>query len=124
MRSVSVTKETSHAYAQLNLMLSLTVFRDTHVRSHFSSASENTTSASFGRLNNPDDAWCFLYERVSATDRVSFTVDLGSPHLVSGFQSQGPPRNRHGEDYLRYVGLKVRLSMDGIRWRDQNSLVK
>ena len=55
---------------------------------------------------------------MSKTSAVSFTVDLGEAALVSGFQSQGPPRSKHGEDYLRYVGLRVLLSDDGRRWRD------
>ena len=54
---------------------------------------------------------------MSKTSAVSFTVDLGEAALVSGFQSQGPPRSKHGEDYLRYVGLTVLLSDDGRAWR-------
>ena len=54
---------------------------------------------------------------MSKTSAVSFTVDLGEVALVSGFQSQGPPRSKHGADYLRYVGLRVLLSDDGRQWR-------
>ena len=46
-----------------------------------SRASENTSSASNGRLNNADNAWCFSYDVITA-DKVTFTVDLGSLHLV------------------------------------------
>ena len=38
-------------------------------------ASENTTSASRGRLNNADSAWCFHYEKF-AGQKAFFTVDL------------------------------------------------
>lgn len=83
----------------------------------FCRATENTTSPSSGRLNDPYDAWCFLYGDVPRTSAVAFTVDLGEAALVSGFQSQGPPRSKHGDDYLRYVGLRLLLSDDGRSWR-------
>ena len=35
---------------------------------------------------------------------------------MSGFQSQGPPKSLHPKEYLRYVGLEVELSIDGIKW--------
>ena len=35
-----------------------------------------------------------LCSDVSKTSAVSFTVDLGEVALVSGFQSQGPPRSK------------------------------
>ena len=78
-------------------------------------ASENTTSASRGRLNNADSAWCFHYEKFVG-QKAFFTVDLGAIHLISGFQSQGPPQKLHPKEYLRYVGLDIELSLDGISW--------
>ena len=69
-----------------------------------------------------------IHSDVSRTSAVSFTVDLGEAALVSGFQSQGPPRSKHGDDYLRYVGLRVLLSDDGRSWRgcceDRQELVR
>jgi len=44
-------------------------------------ASDNTTSPTQGRLNNPSDAWCFSYESISS-EKVFFTVDLGKLHMV------------------------------------------
>lgn len=79
-------------------------------------ASENTTSASRGRLNDPNNAWCFHYEKFIG-QKAFFTVDLGSVHLVSGFQSQGPPQKLHPKEYLRYVGLEIQLSNDGVKWQ-------
>ena len=43
-------------------------------------------------------------------------VDFGSIQLVSGFQSQGPPKSLHPKEYLRYVGLEIEHSLDGIKW--------
>ena len=81
----------------------------------FSRASENTTSASGGRLNNPNSAWCFHYDRFIG-QKAYFLVDLGSVQLVSGFQSQGPPQSLHPKEYLRYVGLEIEHSLDGNKW--------
>jgi hypothetical protein len=83
----------------------------------FYRVSENTTAASNGRLNNPEDAWCFHVDKIVG-QRVTFAVDLGSVHLISGFQSQGPPRARHPVEYLRYVGLEIQHSLDGYKWED------
>eukprot|EP00095_Tigriopus_kingsejongensis_P002761 maker-scaffold1543_size36305-snap-gene-0.6 protein:Tk02761 transcript:maker-scaffold1543_size36305-snap-gene-0.6-mRNA-1 annotation:"predicted protein" len=80
------------------------------------SASVNTTSPTSGRLNQDADAWCFRSS--SSADEVFFSVDLGEVHLISGFQSQGPPQSKHGLEYLRYVGLRVALSVDGAQWWD------
>ena len=81
----------------------------------FFRASENTTSAARGRLNNKDSAWCFHYEKFVG-QKAFFTVDLEDIHLISGFQSQGPPQKLHPKEYLRYVGLDIELSLDGITW--------
>ena len=61
---------------KLHFILSIEIFSETLFR-----ASENTSSASNGRLNNDVSAWCFSYETISA-QKVTFTVDLGSLHLV------------------------------------------
>merc|ERR1719150_536406 len=53
-------------------------------------ASENTTSASGGRLNNLNSAWCFHNDDFIG-QKAYFLVDLGSVQLISGFLSQGPP---------------------------------
>ena len=37
-------------------------------------------------------------------------------HLISGFQTQGPPQALHPKEYLRYVGLDVEISIDGKSW--------
>ena len=57
-------------------------------------ASENTTSASRGRLDNADSAWYFHYEKFFG-QKAFFTVDLGAIHLISGFQSQDPHQKLH-----------------------------
>ncbi len=62
--------------------------------------------------------WPDLEVLNTAPDSPLAQVDLGSVRLLSGFQSQGPPASLHGPDYLRYVGLRVRLSRDGRAWRD------
>jgi len=80
------------------------------------SATANWTRSPVGaRLDNPDAAWCF---RSGLFGQVSLKIDLGSLHLVSGLLSQGPPESVYGEDYLHYVGLRIRLSVDGSNWRD------
>ena len=81
----------------------------------FFRASENTTSASGGRLNNPNSAWCFHYDHFIG-QKAYFLVDLGSVQLISGFLSQGPPQSLHPKEYLRYVGLEIEYSSDGIKW--------
>ena len=93
------------------------------------SATVNTTSATSGRLNHPSDAWCFNLAGLDPQSgkNVIFSVDLGEPHLISGFQSQGPPKRRHDEDYYHYVGLQFQTSDNGRRWRDccrNNKLVR
>ncbi|XP_059099111.1 uncharacterized protein LOC131893169 isoform X1 [Tigriopus californicus] len=79
-------------------------------------ASANTSSPTSGRLNHDHGAWCFRSS--DSIDEVFFSVDLGQVRLISGFQSQGPPQSKHGVEYLRYVGLRVALSLDGSSWRD------
>lgn len=79
-------------------------------------ASINTSSPTSGRLNHGHGAWCF--KSSDTIDEVFFSVDLGEVQLISGFQSQGPPQSKHGVEYLRYVGLRVALSLDGSTWRD------
>lgn len=81
----------------------------------FCRASENTTSAAGGRLNSPTSAWCFHYDKFIG-QKAFFIVDLGSVHLISGFQSQGPPASLYPREYLRYVGLEVEFSLDGQKW--------
>ena len=72
-----------------------------------------------GRLHHPSSAWCFLYSKVHGSqDDVFFQVDLGSPRLVSGFQSQGPPSTLHDKDYMRYISLTVEISTDSLVWGD------
>ena len=66
-------------------------------------------------MNNKDSAWCFHYEKF-AGQKAFFTVDLEDIHLISGFQSQGPPQKLHPKEYLRYVGLDVEISIDGKSW--------
>lgn len=78
-------------------------------------ASENTTFATEGRLNHPTSAWCFHYDKFIG-QKAYFSVDLASVHLISGFQSQGPPKALHPIEYLRYVGLEIEYSLDGIQW--------
>ena len=80
-------------------------------------ASINTTDASGGRLNNPNSAWCFHYDKFIG-QKAYFSVDLGSVHLISGFQSQGPPQALHPKEYLRYVGLEIEHSIDGVKWEE------
>ena len=43
-------------------------------------------------------------------------VDLLSPRLVSGLQSQGPPAALHPRDYLSYISIGVETSLDGTSW--------
>ena len=80
-------------------------------------ASINTTDASGGRLNNPNSAWCFHYDKFIG-QKAYFSVDLGLVHLISGFQSQGPPQALHPKEYLRYVGLEIEHSIDGVKWEE------
>ena len=81
------------------------------------SASINTTNPFRGRLNNPNAAWCFHYDKFIG-QKAYFAVDLGSVQLISGFQSQGPPQALHPKEYLRYVGLEIEHSLDGVKWEE------
>ena len=51
------------------------------------------------RLHHPSSAWCFssrLMEEQGQED-VSLEVSLPAPTLLSGLQSQGPPRDMQGK---------------------------
>ena len=45
-------------------------------------------------------------------------MDLGSPHLLSGFEVQGPPESLYGVSYISYISLSLQTSLDGQAWSD------
>ena len=88
--------------------------RDSQIRS---SLSESNPSS--GRLHHPSSSWCFLYSQVQKDGKEAYLeVDLERETLVSGFQTQGPPESLHGANYMRYISLRVLLSLDGVTWED------
>ena len=78
------------------------------------------SSPNQGRLNNPGGAWCFQWSKLkeSRSHHIYWQVDLGSPHLLSGFDSQGPPESLYGVTYISYISLSLQTSLDGESWTD------
>ena len=84
------------------------------------------------RLHHPSSAWCFssrLMEEQGQED-VSLEVSLPAATLLSGLQSQGPPRHMQGkvttspsplpslpQDYMRYISLTVEV-WTAAGWQD------
>ena len=60
----------------------------------------------------------------SSGQKASWTVDLGSPHLVSGLITQGPPESLHPPDYMRYISLTVLLSQDNKKWKVSGLIIE
>jgi hypothetical protein len=103
-------RRNSQCYSGLGL-------EDGSIKNEWVSANTNNSgnlAPEAGRLNNPNGAWC--YTSFVYYEKIIFNVDLGEVRLVSGFQSQGPPTSVHPEHYMSYVGLRVRLSIDGVNW--------
>ena len=73
-----------------------------------------------GRLNNPGGAWCFQWSKLnqSRSPHIYWQVDLGSPHLLAGFEVQGPPESLYGVSYISYISLSLETSLDGQAWSD------
>ena len=78
------------------------------------------SSPAQGRLDNPGGAWCFQWSKLAETKtrHIYWQVDLGSPHLLSGFESQGPPESLYGVSYISYISLSLEISLDGQAWSD------
>ena len=64
-------------------------------------------------------AWCFEWAKVQdMQEDIFMEIDLGKEHLVSGFQSQGPPGALYSKEYISYISLSMDVSLDKDTWSD------
>ena len=78
-----------------------------------------------GRLHNEANSWCFSSRSLeqSGAQAAELEIALPGPVLLSGIQSQGPPRALHPKSYMRYIAFTVDIwqpsavSGDG-HWHD------
>ena len=83
------------------------------------SSSLEGSSPDQGRLDNPGGAWCFQWSKLkeTKTQHIYWQVDLGSPHLLAGFESQGPPESLYGVAYISYISLSLEISFSVFQCR-------
>ncbi|XP_064084382.1 uncharacterized protein LOC135200057 isoform X2 [Macrobrachium nipponense] len=78
-------------------------------------SSVNNSKPAEARLNGKG-AWCFKHSETKGLARVSITIDLGRTALVSGLQTQGPPKDLAVGSYFIGFGIRSSITADQQDW--------